>query len=330
MAINSRDKEVSKIVKILDEVLGSDTCVAAISAGAPSAQLQATRLRQHLSEFISLAAHGELPVVSPPPQPGWSKRGAGHLHLNAELFLQIQGHTQFHFPHGQVTLRAGEALVMPPKLLHDEWVAGDGEQAFSNMVIHADSQTMTCHLAHELPHGRPGNLYLEGCQHVETTRIETWLQDATKRPEHDTHGLWQVQQRALILSALTSVSRLLDAPVQTASTEPVLLSKLRVLLQNRLGDPELTVANLAATLGCTADYLSHLFSDTTGTQLWQVVQRERLQRAARLLTETDTAVKEIAWCCGYASASYFTRSFRGQFGLTPKVYRERLADPLLK
>ena len=57
-------------------------------------------------------------------------RGAGHLHLNAELFLQVQGFTDFRFPTGQVRLHAGEALVMPPKLLHDEHVgAPPGEVA---------------------------------------------------------------------------------------------------------------------------------------------------------------------------------------------------------
>jgi len=66
--------------------------------------------------------------------------------------------------------------------------------------------------------------------------------------------------------------------------------------------------------------LSHLYSSHTGDHLWQVILQQRLARAARLLTEGDAAIKEVAWCCGFASASYFIRCFRQHFGLTPKAY----------
>lgn len=297
-------------------------CVAAVAPDDPSAPGHARRMRQALQGFITRAATGQLPLVSPPPQPGWTTRGAGHLHLNAELFLQVHGHTEFRFPTGQVTLRAGEALVMPPKLLHDEWVAGDGNgQAFSNIVVYADQQNLSCHLANEARPGRPGNLYLEVYQHVDAMRIEAWLNDAARPPAYDAHGLWTLQQRALVLTALSAVSRLLDAPQKTASGEPALLAALRVLVQNRLGEVDLTVASLAAELGCTADYLSHLYSRTTGEHLWPVILRQRLARSARLLAESSSAVKEVAWYAGFASASHFIRSFRQQFGVTPKVYR---------
>ena len=326
MAIATRTREMSKVAKFLDRTLARECCVAAISPDDPSAPLHARRMRWGLGDFITRAAQGSLRLLSPPAQPGWSTRGAGHLHLSAELFLQLQGYTEFHFPQGQLTLRAGEALVMPPKLLHDEWVGNEGAQAFANLVVYADRQTLSCHLANEAKPGRPGNLYLEVCQHVDALRIEHWLADAARPPDQDVHGLWVLQQRALVLTALTAVARLLDAPQKTRSNEPTLLARLRVLVQNRLGEVDLTVVSLAQDLGCTADYLSHLYSSSTGEHLWQVILRQRLARAARLLAESDSAVKEIAWCCGFASASYFIRSFKQQFGATPKVYRA-LAAP---
>lgn len=313
---------MSKVAKFITALQQPENCcVAAISPDDPTVPAHAQRMRQNLGDFIAQAAKGSLRLVSPPPQPGWTTRGAGHLHLNAELFLQVQGHTEFRFPQGQVTLQAGEALVMPPKLLHDEWVAGGSGLPFSNVVIYADHQSMSCHLANEAKLGRPANLYLEVYQHVDAMRIEAWLNDAAKPPAQDTHGLWAVQQRALVLTALSAVSRLLDAPKKAVSSEPALLVRLRVLVQSRLGEVELTVASLAEELGCTADYLSHLYSRSTGEHLWQVIVRQRLARAARLLAENDSAVKEIAWCSGFASASYFIRSFKQQFGVTPKVFR---------
>jgi AraC-like DNA-binding protein len=314
---------MSKVVKILDSIDGDGPCIAAIACDHPDAPVHANHMRSALAGFIQEAASGTLQLRNPPPLPEDSLRGAGHMHLHAEVFLQLQGQTTFTFPHAQLTLLPGEVLVVPPKLLHDERVRGSEGQAFSNLVISADSQRMSCHLAHEDRPGHPASLYLETCSHLEAMRIEGWLRDAARPPAQDSPGLWPLQQRALLAAALSSVARLLDAPQKTLSQEPALLSQLRRLVQNRMGEVDLTVASLAQELGCTADYLSHLYSSHTGEHLWQVILQQRLARAARLLTEGDAAVKEVAWCCGFASASYFIRCFRQHFGLTPKAYRTR-------
>lgn len=313
---------MSKVVNILDSVDDSP-CIAAIACDHPDAPLHAQHMRAVLAGCIREAAAGTLRLRNPPPPPGDNTRGAGHMHLHAEVFFQLQGTTTFSFPHAALTLLQGEVLVVPPKLLHDERVSGSEGQVFSNLVISADSQRMSCHLAHEDRPGHPASLYLETCSHPEAMRIEGWLRDAARPPVQDSHGLWPLQQRALLATALSSVARLLDAPQKTLSQEPALLSQLRRLVQNRMGEVDLTVASLALELGCTADYLSHLYSSHTGDHLWQVILQQRLARAARLLTEGNAAVKEVAWCCGFASASYFIRCFRQHFGLTPKAYRTR-------
>ena len=278
-------------------------------------------MREKLRDFIELAARGGLTVQPVPSGYTGLTRGAGHFHMGAELFLQIDGETEFRFPHARSTLQDMQALVMPPKLLHDERVRNGRIADFSNIVIYADSQMVTCHLAYQETPGKPGILHLEQCRDSEALRIQSWLADAAVPPAAGSSELWELQQRALVLTVLTAVRRLLDSPTIANAREPLLLAKLRVLVQNRLGDPELTVASLAKSLGCTADYLSHFYSSQTGEHLRGAIQRQRLARAARLISEGDAAVKEIAWSCGFGSASYFIRSFRSEFGMTPKKYR---------
>jgi len=93
----------------------------------------------------------------------------------------------------------------------------------------------------------------------------------------------------------------------------------------QLGDRTLTVRQLAAQTGYTADYLSNLFSITTGEHLSAFINRLRVERAAHLLRESTLASKEIAWACGFSSPSYFIRAFRAHFGQAPKAWR--LAKP---
>ena len=51
------------------------------------------------------------------------------------------------------------------------------------------------------------------------------------------------------------------------------------------------------------------------------INRLRLTRAAHLLRDTGMAAKEVAWACGFATPSYFSRCFRQHHGVTPKTWR---------
>ena len=68
-------------------------------------------------------------------------------------------------------------------------------------------------------------------------------------------------------------------------------------------------------------YLSTLFRQVTGTTFKEHLNRVRVEEAARLLSNTDYPVMEIAIACGYKDQSYFTKVFKKLTGLTPKQYR---------
>jgi len=97
---------------------------------------------------------------------------------------------------------------------------------------------------------------------------------------------------------------------------------------NQLGDPNLSIRRLAEQAGCTPDYLSYVFSHTTGEPLIGFIVRQRLDRAATLLAESSLSGKEIAWACGFSAQSYFVRTFHKHFGITPKAWRNKRRDDL--
>jgi AraC-like DNA-binding protein len=285
----------------------------------------ARALRQHLAGSLSALAKGQLQWRQAPAG-NLSQRGEGHFHLAPELFVQLQGHTDFSFPQGrQLRLLPGQAVVLPPQLLHAEQVApGPQGQPFCNLVLQAEGQRLACHLAHEHQPGVPGIAHLEVHHHRLAGRVHDWLHDACRSdelPEADM-ALQSTQQHALLAAALAASLRLLEAPAPApADTEPALVARLRVMVQNQLGDQTLSVSGLAQQSGCTADHLSHVFARCTGEHLVAHINRLRLARAQRLLRETGMAIKEVAWACGYASPGYFIRSFRQQLGCTPRAWR---------
>ena len=57
--------------------------------------------------------------------------------------------------------------------------------------------------------------------------------------------------------------------------------------------------------------------------VFAVVRRERIQRACRLLKETDMLVEDVSSSCGYATRERFNQAFRQEAGTTPSEYRRR-------
>jgi AraC-like DNA-binding protein/ligand-binding sensor protein len=85
---------------------------------------------------------------------------------------------------------------------------------------------------------------------------------------------------------------------------------------------EISLASVADTLHVNTSYLSTLFRQVTGTTFKEYLNRIRIEEAARLLSNTDYPVMEIAIACGYKDQSYFTKVFKKLTGLTPRQYRQ--------
>lgn len=63
------------------------------------------------------------------------------------------------------------------------------------------------------------------------------------------------------------------------------------------------------------------FEGLTGTTPRQYLLRVRLQSAAFRLRTESTKILDIALGCGFGDVSNFNRSFRAEFGMSPRMYR---------
>ncbi|MEM7371998.1 MAG: response regulator [Bacteroidota bacterium] len=79
---------------------------------------------------------------------------------------------------------------------------------------------------------------------------------------------------------------------------------------------------LCKKLGMGRTNVHRKFKALTGTSSSRYIRRFRLQKARQLLTESDLQVSEIAYEVGFSDPSYFTKSFRLEFGVPPKEFRD--------
>ena len=97
--------------------------------------------------------------------------------------------------------------------------------------------------------------------------------------------------------------------------------RLRKILQLIEQEPARRIHDLAIHFNLSQSYLEHLFKQETGICLGHLLQEQRLQRAARLLTESNMSIKEIAYTVGYEHTSSFIRAFERRFESAPRQYR---------
>ena len=86
-------------------------------------------------------------------------------------------------------------------------------------------------------------------------------------------------------------------------------------------EAELTLSALAGKCFYNPSYFSRVFKEKFGMSLSAYVNRKRLERAIRLLCETELSVDEISARTGFSDRRNFYHAFAKYVGGTPSEYR---------
>jgi len=102
-------------------------------------------------------------------------------------------------------------------------------------------------------------------------------------------------------------------------SHPKLIQAIAEMEQNV--EEALTREEIAARVGLSRRQLERLFRRYLVTSPARYYLRLRLERARLLLSQTTMPVTEIAFACGFTSASHFSKCYRDMFGRTPRDER---------
>jgi AraC family transcriptional regulator len=102
--------------------------------------------------------------------------------------------------------------------------------------------------------------------------------------------------------------------------EPGAIARVLRQLESRIAEP-IELGEMARLAGFSRFHFLRTFRSATGVTPHQWLLRARLRDAARRLATSRDPVTEIALDVGFEDLSNFIRSFRGEFGVSPRVYR---------
>ena len=84
-----------------------------------------------------------------------------------------------------------------------------------------------------------------------------------------------------------------------------------------------TLSGLAEYFNYSEPYLSRIITMYSGNSFSQIIRGIRLKNAARLIESTDLPITDIGEESGYEDRTYFHRTFKKQYGMTPSQYRQQ-------
>ncbi len=136
-----------------------------------------------------------------------------------------------------------------------------------------------------------------------------------------THHASRAASYGMRLSSL--MARGMQAVPETILAGGGIAPRVASVLQRMQTNPNLSVAELAASVHLTPRSLSRLFVQALDRSPREVRAMLRLQRAELRLIYSQDSIEQVAESCGFHDRHHFSRQFSRIHGMGPATYRAR-------
>ncbi len=153
----------------------------------------------------------------------------------------------------------------------------------------------------------------------------------TELPEEQMEELRELYRRLPVIEPekMTSAMRILDACTGYEYLKGLIRHadgridlRLAAHINDRLTE-ELTVRGLCSEFHLSHSEIYSIFREYFNATPAEYIKSRRLDKACRLLKETDMPVGEIARRCGIPDYNYFSKIFKRSLGTSPREYRKQ-------
>ncbi len=110
------------------------------------------------------------------------------------------------------------------------------------------------------------------------------------------------------------------------SEQDEIIATVKGYIEKNYTDP-ISLQVLANEVFICQSYLCLLFKQKTGTTLTNYISQLRVDRAKKMLQNTDKKLIDICYEVGFNDSKYFSRIFKKYTGLTPSEYRSQVKQP---
>jgi DNA-binding response OmpR family regulator len=114
--------------------------------------------------------------------------------------------------------------------------------------------------------------------------------------------------------------------ISITSVDEKFLKRAIEIVEEHISDPDYSVDLFSKEIGMSRSHLHRKFVGLSGLSPSGFIRTLRMKRAAQLLTKGQLTVSEILYEVGIKSRSYFIKSFREQFGMSPTDFAQNIKN----
>ncbi|WP_066631388.1 hybrid sensor histidine kinase/response regulator transcription factor [Labilibacter marinus] len=111
--------------------------------------------------------------------------------------------------------------------------------------------------------------------------------------------------------------------VATTSMDEKFLTKILSIIEDKIGDSEFTVEELASEYGISKVILNRKLKALTGKTAKIFIRSIRLKRAAQLLSTGRYSVADVTYEVGFSDLKYFRTCFKTEFSISPSDFKKQ-------
>ncbi|MER2491342.1 AraC family transcriptional regulator [Catenovulum sediminis] len=245
-----------------------------------------------------------------------------HFHQVHEIivFEKIDG--TYFYSQGQSQLKDQDIVFIPSLETHDFELTADTKSWY---IIQFLPEFLSQQALPELDSFFQQGMHLR----MDTSQLESfsiqvkWLLDSYQQDPYSEKSLTILK---LILIWLAEHADPVKPPQLTTVQKSANYQRLQPVMNlfRHQAAVELPLDEAASLCHLSPSYFSRLFKSVFRCNFSEYANQHKLYSAARLLSQSNMSITDIAFELNFSSPSHFISLFKKQFGLTPKKYKTEM------
>lgn len=252
-----------------------------------------------------------------------------HWHRELEMISCTKGHMMVYTETDTYTLKAGEAIFINSKVLH-QVKPFPGEKpihysyCFSPEFLSGTPDNLSAQkYIFPFVEGKGPFSYLFKSDTPWEQECLNILFELNKESLNENYGyelFLQSKILYLLLLMLRNLPEKVDSDALDLSIKNSVVRNMISYIRNhytcKISLDELTEISNLSRSSC-----NRLFHKTVGCTPFEYLTDYRLKRSIHLLRESEKSITEIAYMCGFSDTSYYCKVFRNKNGISPAKFR---------
>jgi len=130
-----------------------------------------------------------------------------------------------------------------------------------------------------------------------------------------------IEQRIKLRTKFSQEPGTARLEIPTSNEDAEFLDGIHREIENNIDNSQFVIDDLIKVSGTSRSVFFQKFKSLTGFTPNDYLRVIRLKKAADLLSNTDIRISDVAYNIGFDDPLYFSKSFKAQFGKSPRQYR---------